>query len=141
MMIKRIAVIFGAIFVLVGILGFIPGVTPFAADEGHGRLLRLFAVDTLHNLVHIATGVVAIACGMANEVASRTYFKVFGVIYALVALLGFFYGKAPLLGLMANNLPDAALHTVIAAVALFLGFGHLPAWLEHWGNHGTHHPA
>jgi hypothetical protein len=140
MTLKRIAIVLGAIFVLVGILGFIPGVTSFMPDEEHGRLFGAFAVDTLHNLVHIATGVVAIACGMNSDTASRTYFKVFGIIYAVVALLGFYYGRAPLLGLMANNLPDAALHTVIAAVALFLGFGHLPARFEH-PHDQTHHPA
>ena len=140
-MIKRIAVIFGAVFMLVGVLGFIPGVTSMSAEGGHGHLLGLFAVDTLHNLVHLLTGVAAIASGLASEVASRTYFKVFGIVYALVALIGFGYGNAPLLGLMANNLPDAALHAVIAAVALFLGFGHLPDRFEHPSDTGTHHPA
>lgn len=140
MTIKRIAIIFGVIFVVVGILGFVPGVTSFMPDEEHGRLFGAFAVDTLHNLVHIATGVVAIACGIASDTASRNYFKIFGVIYAVVAVLGFFYGKAPLLGLMANNVADAVLHTAIAAVALFLGFGHLPARFEH-PHDRTHHPA
>lgn len=139
-MIKRIAIIFGAIFVVVGVLGFIPGITPMAADHDHGRLLGLFAVDGLHNTVHILTGLVAIAVGMMSEHASRNYFRVFGIIYALVALFGFVYGNAPLFGLMANNLADAVLHTAIAVVALVLGFGHLADRLEHH-HPGTHHPA
>lgn len=140
-MIKRIAVIFGAIFVIVGILGFVPGVTMFDPDAAGGRLLGVFAVDAVHNFVHVLTGVVAVGVGMRSEFASRMYFRIFGVIYGLVALLGFGYGNAALFGLMANNLPDAALHTLIAAAALFLGFGHLPARFEHPGDEGTHHPA
>lgn len=140
-MIKRIAVVFGAIFLVVGLLGFVPGVTVFATAGGYDRLLGMFAVDATHNAVHVLTGVAAIAVGLTSEVASRTYFKIFGVIYGVVALLGFGYGNAPLLGVMANNLPDAALHTVIAAVALLLGFGHLPTGFGHPTDEGTHHPA
>lgn len=138
-MIKRIAIVFGAVMLLVGILGFVPGVTSFGADGEHGRLLGLFAVDGVHNFVHILTGIAAIAVGFMTEVASRTFFKVFGVIYGLVALLGFAVGNAPLFGMMANNIADALLHTVIAAGALYLGFWHLPERFEHPG--GTHHPA
>ena len=140
-MIKRIALVFGVIFVVVGILGFVPGVTAFEPNTEHGRLFGAFAVDTMHNAVHILTGVAAIAVGLISESTSRAYFKVFGVVYGLVALAGFYYGKAALLGVMANNLPDAALHTVIATVALFLGFGHLLDRFEHHGDEGTHHPA
>lgn len=140
-MIKRIAIGFGAIFILVGILGFVPGVTSFPAGAEHGRLLGAFAVDSLHNGVHLLTGLVAIIAGFMSEAASRTYFKVFGIVYGLVAVLGFGFGNAPLFGLMANNLPDAILHTVIAVVALYLGFGHLLEHFEHPGSAGTHHPV
>ncbi|MBS4095515.1 MAG: DUF4383 domain-containing protein [Sulfuricella sp.] len=141
-MIKRISIIFGAVFLLVGVLGFVPGVTAMVPEGGHGHLLGIFAVDPVHNLVHVLTGGVAIGAGLASEVASHAFFKVFGIVYALVALLGFGYGNAPLFfGVMANNLPDAVLHSVIAAVALFLGFGHLPTRFEHPGDMGTHHPA
>lgn len=140
-MIKRIALIFGAIFVLVGILGFVPMVTPYMADSDYGRFLGVFAVDPVHNGVHILTGAVAIAVGLFSDHASRIYFRVFGIVYALVALLGFYYGNQAIAGMMANNLPAAALHTVIAAVALFLGFGHLLDRFEHPADTGTHHPA
>lgn len=140
-MIKRIAVIFGAVFLLTGVLGFVPGVTSMPGEGEHGMLLGIFAVDTVHNLVHLLTGLAFMASGLTSEVASRASFKVLGIVYAAVALIGFGYGNAALFGLMANNLPDAALHAVIAAVALFLGFGHLPARFEHPGDTGTHHPA
>lgn len=140
-MIKRIALIAGAVLVVVGILGFVPGVTVFDPDSGEGRFIGAFAVDGVHNAVHILTGIAAIAVGLTSEFASRTFFKVFGVVYGLAALLGFIYGSAPILGLMANNLPAAALHTLLATAALFLGFGHLPGGMEHPGDTGTHHPA
>ena len=43
--------------------------------------------------------------------------------HGLVAVLGFYYGDAPLLGIVANNAADSALHVVIAVIALYLGFG------------------
>lgn len=140
-MLKRIAVIAGAVFVVIGILGFVPGITIFEPGTDEGRMLGALAVDTTHNAVHILTGVAAIAAGLTGEAASRMFFKVFGVVYAIVAVLGFGYGSAPLLGVMANNLPAAAVHALIAAAALFLGFGHLPERMEHPGDEGTHHPA
>ena len=60
---------------------------------------------------------------MAGFEASRTYFRSFGIVYALVAVLGFYYGDQPLLGLIANNSADTWLHVVIAVVSLYLGFG------------------
>jgi len=120
-MLKKITMVFGVIFIAVGVLGFIPAVTP------NGRLLGVFEVNPLHNLIHLATGIVAVVVGMASEDAMRNFFRIFGIVYALVAALGFFYGDQPLLGLVANNLADAGLHVVIAAVALYLGFAMKPA--------------
>lgn len=137
-MLKRIAIIFGAVFILVGILGFIPAITPLAPNGEYQRLFGVFAVDTMHNAVHLLTGIVAIACGMASEAASRNYFRTFGIVYGLVALVGFMAGNAPMMG-MAHNVADAVLHTAIAIVALLLGFTHVSDRLTH---HDTgHHPA
>lgn len=140
-MIKRIALAFGTIFLVVGVLGFVPGVTSLAPDSEHGRLFGVFAVDPLHNELHLLTGFAAIAAGRVSENASRIYFRIFGIAYGLVAVLGFSFGNAPLLGLMANNLPDAVLHAAIAAVALLLGFGHLLDRFEPHGGSGSQHPA
>lgn len=140
-MIKRIAYIFGGILVVVGILGFVSGITVYSPDGETGLLLNVFAVDTLHNWVHILSGLAAIACGLASEFACRLYFKVFGVVYGLVAVLGFAVGDGAIFGVMANNMADAVLHTLIAGAALFLGFGQLSARLEHYHDEGSHHPA
>jgi hypothetical protein len=116
-MLKKIALVFGVVFVAVGLLGFVPA----AAPEGH--LLGLFHINPLHNVVHIASGAVALWAGLTNERNAKLYFQIFGVVYALVAVLGFVYGDQPILGLVANNAADTWLHVVIAAVTLYLGFG------------------
>ena len=125
---KKLATIFGVILLAVGILGFVPALTP------EGRLLGIFAVDGVHNMVHIATGIAAIACAMGGEGAARAFFKVFGVVYLLVAVLGIFHGNDPLLGVMAHNVADMFLHFAIAGLSLYLGFAHHPA--VHTGGHG-----
>lgn len=117
-MLKRIAIAFGVVFLLVGFLGFVPGIT---RDE---HLLGIFHVNPAHNVVHLLTGVVAIACGLTSAYASQLFFRIFGVIYALVAILGFIMGDQPIFGVISNNMADAWLHTAIAAVSLFLGFAY-----------------
>lgn len=115
-MLQRAAKIFGFAFIAAGILGFVPGITV------DGNLLGIFRVDAVHNLVHIVSGLVALYVGYTSEHGSHLYFQIFGVIYALVAILGLFHGNQPLLGLMAHNAADVVLHFLIAAVALYLGF-------------------
>ena len=116
-MLKKMATLFGWVLLVVGILGFIPGIT---ADE---HLLGIFHVNLLHNLVHIISGLAALYLAGKGEDSSRMFFQVFGVIYALVAILGFFSGDEPVLGLLSNNMADTWLHVVIAVVSLYLGFG------------------
>lgn len=117
---KTAAMVWGVIFLLVGILGFIPGVTT------NGFLFGIFHVDTLHNLIHLLTGALAIVAGSAGTQASRVYFQAVGIIYAVIALLGILYGRANLLGIIASNAADTWLHIVMAAVALYLGY----LWME-----------
>ena len=122
-MVKTMAVLFGIVFLLIGILGFVPGVTK---DE---MLLGIFHVNAAHNVVHLLSGAVALFCGMTSVGASRNYFRIFGVIYALVAVLGFLNaGDTMLLGLISNNTAVTWLHVAIAAVSLLLGF--MPAQAE-----------
>lgn len=96
-------------------MGFVPGVT----DNGH--LMGIFQVDVAHNIVHLASGAAALLAAWAGRRAARAYFLGFGVLYGLVALLGFAYGNAPILGILANNAADSWLHVMIAATALAIG--------------------
>jgi hypothetical protein len=116
-MVRTAAKIFGVVFVLVGLLGFVPGLTT------DGNLLGVFHVNLLHNIIHLASGIVALLAGFASLRYSKLYFQVFGVVYALVAVLGFISGDNDVVGLVANNMADNLLHVVIAVTALYLGFG------------------
>lgn len=91
-----------------------------ATPDNH--LLGIFHVNMWHNLIHIASGLVALICGAISGNAAKGYFQVFGIVYALVAILGFFNMDGPLLGYIAHNMADLILHIVIAVIALFLGF-------------------
>ena len=117
-MVKAAAILVGLISLLIGIVGFVPAITP-----ANGMLLGIFHVNTAHNIVHLASGVVFLLCGIAGAGPSQTFFKIFGIIYGLVAVLGFYYGDNALLGIVANNTADTWLHVVLAVVMLFLGFG------------------
>jgi hypothetical protein len=119
-MVKTAAILFGIVFLAVGILGFVPGVTTDV--NGMPMLLGIFHVNTAHNFVHLASGIVFLLCGMAGPGPSRTFFKIFGIVYALVAILGFVPDGTMLLGFLSNNMADAWLHVVLAVSMLYLGF-------------------
>ena len=119
-MIKKVAFIFGVIFLLIGILGFIPGATTANADGMH-LLLGLFMVDATHNVIHITSGVVALLAASSERYA-KWYLQIFGLVYALVALIGFVQGDT-VLGLFMVNPADNWLHTVLALGLLGTGFG------------------
>jgi hypothetical protein len=117
MILKKTAIAFGIVFLLIGVLGFVPAAAP------NHMLLGIFHINAAHNIVHILSGAVALACGVLGSRAARTYFRVFGVVYGLVAVLGLIQGEGELLGLIANNTADVWLHFAIAAASLALGFG------------------
>lgn len=107
---KNAALLLGAVLTVVGILGF---VMP-------SPLLGIFATDTNHNIVHLLSGVIGLWCAMSSPSASKTFLMVFGVVYALVAVLGF-VTASPLLGLITVNSADNWLHVVIALYSLYFG--------------------
>lgn len=115
-MAKTLAYLFAIVFLLVGILGFVPAAAP------DGMLLNVFHVNAAHNIVHLLSGAVALWAAMTSVDASRLYFKIFGIAYGLVAVMGFFVGDGMLLGLIANNVADTWLHVAIALVSLIIGF-------------------
>jgi hypothetical protein len=111
---RKIAKWFGIIFVLVGILGFIPGVT------SNGHLLGIFEVNTLHNIIHLLSGIIAFMCA-GSVSGAKSFFKIFGVIYGIVTIVGFLQGNS-VLGLFGVNAADNVLHLLISVIALVLGF-------------------
>jgi hypothetical protein len=121
-MTKTLAIVFGIVFIIIGILGVLPMTAP-RDDQGMRMLLGIFHVNKWHNAVHLVTGVVAVLCGLAGPGAARSWFRIFGIIYAIVAIWGLVIGQGYILGLIANNPADTYLHIGLAVVFLFIGFG------------------
>ena len=113
---KRLALIAGVLLLIAGAAGFVPALCP------DGKLFGIFAVDTMHNIVHIATGILALALGAAGEVPARTFFRILGIVYAAVTVMGFVASRDGQVMGMAVNMADNFLHLAIAAVGLYLGF-------------------
>ncbi len=104
--------ILGVVFVVVGVLGFF-----------NDPVLGIFEVDAVHNIVHLLSGLVALAMAAMGESSARTYARIFGVIYLLVAVLGFITGTdEKLLGLMEINNADNWLHVGLTLLLLYAGF-------------------
>ena len=119
-MLRKAALLFGVVLVAVGLLGFVPALTP-KDDMGMPLLLGLFMVGALHNVIHLASGAAALL-GSKSDAYAALYFKVFGVVYAVVTVVGFVQGDT-VLGLIHVNLADNLLHLAIALSSLALGFG------------------
>ena len=128
---RKFAMVLGVIFVVIGILGFVPGINhmhhgddPNLAVEGpgHGMLLGLFHVNVLHNLVHLAFGVLGIV--MARGGKARDYCRIVAVSYGLLTILGlipamriqYTFGLIPIEG------NDVWLHALIAIAAAVFGW-------------------
>jgi Domain of unknown function (DUF4383) len=114
-MLSTYARIFGAIFVLVGLLGFVPPLVP------DGKLLGLFPVNAMHNLVHIGLGLWGLFAGAALA-AATIYFRGIAIIYGVLAVLGLIPATNTLFGLAPIHGADVALHAVLALIAAYLGF-------------------
>lgn len=114
---KLFANTFGAVYLAVGLIGFIvTGFDGFAATQG--ETLILFELNPLHNIVHLLVGGGLLAAGMAGEHVARPVSGVVGAVYALVGVVGFVViGTAA--NILALNVADNLLHLVTAAVAFF----------------------
>lgn len=117
-----VALMFGAVFVLVGLAGFlVSGAHPAVGTSG-GALLGLFQVNVLHNLVHLAIGVVMIAFALRGDVAARNVNRAVGVLYLALFVIGLFLVGTEL-NLVALNGQDNILHLVLGVVLAGIGFG------------------
>ena len=116
----------GAVFLLVGILGFIPGITTdydtmtFASHHSDAKLLGIFNVSILHNLVHVAFGVAGIVLARAAATA-KSYLIVGGVIYLALWLYGLVIDKDSAANFVPVNSADDWLHFVLGAGMVALG--------------------
>ena len=90
---RIVATVFGAVYVLVGLLGFaVTSGVGFIATEG-GLLLGVFQVNPLHNIAHILIGGALLASGFASATAARAVNTTVGAVYLLLGIAGFFLGR------------------------------------------------
>lgn len=109
-MTKNILYVLGAVFIVLGVLGFV-----------NHPILGIFEVNTMHNLIHLVSGILAFVFASKGETEARTFSLVLGVIYLLITVLGFIQGNGQLLGIVAINNADNFLHLIFAVVLLGLG--------------------
>jgi Domain of unknown function (DUF4383) len=116
---RRFAQVFGAIYVLIGIVGFfVTGFGDFAGSEG--QTLILFDVNPLHNIVHLVVGIAFLAASGA-EATAKAISTLIGAVYLAVGLLGLFLVGNADLNLLALNQADNVLHLLSGAIALYVG--------------------
>jgi hypothetical protein len=112
---KTVMLALGVFYVAIGILGFVPGVT------NNGLLLGIFAVNALHNIVHIALGAALI---WGSRTANNMVNQALAVVFAVLVVGSFI---APIVEQVPLNPPDTALHLVSALITGYYGFLRKPA--------------
>ena len=122
-LVQNVARLVGIVFLLVGIAGFIPGVTTnlydgleFAGNDGTAELLGIFQVSVLHNIVHLLFGLAGLALA-ATASGARTYLIGAGAIYLALFVLGIIGGGD---WIPAND-ADNWLHLLLGAGMIGLG--------------------
>lgn len=111
-MIKKFTIILGITLLLVGIVGMLTG--------GHNHTLVIFGVNLTHNLVHILSGILALAAALISLKAAKMYCMAFGIVYGLVTLAGFL-NLPQVVSLLNLNTADNYLHLGITAACLYFG--------------------
>jgi Domain of unknown function (DUF4383) len=119
---RLLAIVFGAVYLLVGLLGFtVTGPYSFFSTEG-GLLFGLFEVNIFHNVAHLLIGAALLIAGISSVAAARTVNTTVGAAYLLLGIIGLF-----LIGSTANvlaiNAADNVLHFASAVVLLAVGLG------------------
>jgi hypothetical protein len=119
--VRTAALVVAAVFLLVGVLGFIPGITTeydgmtFAGHESTAMLLGVFHVSILHNIVHLLFGVVGLV--LARTVSGATGFLIGGgIVYLVLLVYGLVVDHDSAANFVPLNAADNWLH-------LFLGVG------------------
>lgn len=116
---RRFAQVFGAVYVLIGVVGFAAtGFSSFATTSGDK--LIFFGVNPLHNIVHLLVGGLWLASSR-SEVQARTISALIGAVYLVVGALGLFINGDSDLNLLNINQPDNLLHLASAGLGLYFG--------------------
>ncbi|PXY31283.1 DUF4383 domain-containing protein [Prauserella muralis] len=124
--VQMAALVVGGVFLIVGVLGFIPGVTTnydgmeFAGPDSTAMLFGVFMVSILHNIVHLLFGVAGLA--LARTATAATAFLVGGgVVYLALWLYGLFVAENSAANFVPLNNADDWLHLGLAVGMIGLG--------------------
>ena len=119
---RLLGTIFGAVYLLIGLLGFaVTGGIGFLASKG-GLLLGIFEVNPLHNIVHLLIGAALLIAGLSSVAAAKGVNTTVGAVYLLLGIVGLFLVGTDL-NILALNTADHFLHLASAIVLLGVGFG------------------
>ena len=124
--VQRASLAIGVVFVVVGILGFIPGVTTdydlmlVAGHESGALLLGVFQVSILHNVVHLLFGIAGILLAR-SATGARNFLIWGGVIYLLLWLYGLFIDQDAAANFVPLNTADNWLHLALGLGMIVLG--------------------
>ena len=124
--VQQAALVVGVVFLLVGVLGFVPGITSnydtmsFASHHSDARLLGLFQVSVLHNIVHLLFGVAGLL--LSRTIAgARNYLIVGGIIYLVLFVYGLLVNDMSSANFIPVNTADDVLHLVLGLGMIALG--------------------
>lgn len=125
-LIRKAAMAVAVAFLLIGVLGFVPGVTSdygameFAGNESGALLLGLFQVSILHNIVHLLYGVAGLAMGRTAD-GARAYLVGGGIIYLVLWIYGLVVDETSAANFVPLNDADDWLHLGLGAAMIALG--------------------
>ena len=119
-MVRRVAMVFGVVFLLVGILGVVtPGGMSMSADPAPAMILGMFPVNLLHNLFHIGFGVWGLLAARSFA-GAKLYTQTGGLIYIILAICGWLLPTT--FGILPNGGSDIWLHAAVGVVLAYFGF-------------------
>lgn len=124
--IQQVAFWVGVVFILVGVAGFIPGITTdfgelqFAGPDSDAHLLGIFEVSVLHNIVHLGFGIWGLAAARSFA-GSRIFLVGGGLIYAVLWIYGLLIDKDSAANFVPLNTADDWLHLGLAVGMIALG--------------------
>ena len=125
-LLRLAARVVGAVFLLVGVLGFVPGITSdygnlsFASHGSMAMLLGVFQVSILHNIVHLLFGVAGLALSRTDS-GARAYLLGGGVVYLVLWIYGLVIDQTSSANFVPVNTADNWLHLVLGLGMIGLG--------------------
>jgi len=128
MTVRNFAMVLGVVYIVIGVLGFVPPLLtspadapPLAFDQAYGYLFGLFPVNILHSLVHLGVGIWGVVAARTFP-AARTYAVSLAVIFGVLTVMGLIPGLNTVFGLIPLFGHDIWLHALTAIAAAYFGF-------------------